>query len=644
MRRRSSSRRGGNSEGRRRRNTMHSNVGQQGPSPRRLTGSARIKHGIRRFISDLFACTASFGIVPLIFLAPSFKFFLLGLAGLLLLFICAVVIVPEQEEDIFSLHARRRLQAQGRSQPQQEAQPTPNQPRAALHLNQAAARGNSEMLITLLASGSDVNAKSSEGWTALMLAAEKGHTAIMEILLAEGANTETKSEQGWTALIDAAVAGHWTAIEVLLAAGANTETKSKQGMTALIYAAASGHSKAVEILCQNGANIEAQYTFGRTALHKAALNGHTDVLRALIQLGANKEAIDNKGKTALMLAAEKGHTEAVKILRPPKREREVVLTKDELAHLICVASQNVFDEGFHRKSKITVQELKDLLNAVTAVTTDAKGLAALYDKIMDSHAYRAYFIPDERGTKPIDGMTEHFLPNHHHRSLGKIHLIKHAFKNRSREQVRINRMRNFVYHLASDVEIQEKRQDFNQQNLSLVMFPDLKYKVEKHLRGGNSCVLSGAYYRTCHGTGPAAFKDILEQGGFKEGYRNIHDDTEMVYSALMTNQPETFDLKGNRLRARYRINPNYIRTVKNYAAQKTNHPSGHRFFFFTAKGAEGWENNPHHIRHNSQSTEADYVSFKARKARLRSLLLPDHAVVRMRQIIPLMFSVMFLFI
>ena len=64
----------------------------------------------------------------------------------------------------------------------------------------AAQQGNIEAVKQHLAAGTDVNAKSVSGGTALHMAAWKGHKYLAELLIAAGADVNLKDHDGWTPL------------------------------------------------------------------------------------------------------------------------------------------------------------------------------------------------------------------------------------------------------------------------------------------------------------------------------------------------------------------------------------------------------------------------------------------------------------
>jgi hypothetical protein len=66
-------------------------------------------------------------------------------------------------------------------------------------LLEAAKKGRTKDVETLLATGAPIESKDKEGRTPLMLAAQYGRTATVELLLKKGANPRTRDDKGWDA-------------------------------------------------------------------------------------------------------------------------------------------------------------------------------------------------------------------------------------------------------------------------------------------------------------------------------------------------------------------------------------------------------------------------------------------------------------
>jgi ankyrin repeat protein len=84
----------------------------------------------------------------------------------------------------------------------------------------AAKRGDLVALETAIGSAVDLNAKDSQGWTALFHAAHNGNTKALQLLIGAGAEVNRGKETGFTALFAAVGAGHVDAVRLLLDAGA----------------------------------------------------------------------------------------------------------------------------------------------------------------------------------------------------------------------------------------------------------------------------------------------------------------------------------------------------------------------------------------------------------------------------------------
>lgn len=115
-------------------------------------------------------------------------------------------------------------------------------------LLRAAADGNIFKVDELLSVGTDVNARSPDGATALMGAVYYGYPQTSRLLMERGANVNAATDGGVTALHYAAQQGHPEIARDLLEKGANLDAVSAAGNTALELARAAGHQDVVELL------------------------------------------------------------------------------------------------------------------------------------------------------------------------------------------------------------------------------------------------------------------------------------------------------------------------------------------------------------------------------------------------------------
>jgi hypothetical protein len=129
----------------------------------------------------------------------------------------------------------------------------------------AAGSGNNATVQTLLDQKAHVNAKTANGWTALMHATARGYTAIVQTLLTHGAEPNAKDKEEQTALLLAVRDGYMAIVEALLASGADPRVKNKEGKTALDVAEAEGFSNIAQLLKQamgRGQTVEKPLTPG----------------------------------------------------------------------------------------------------------------------------------------------------------------------------------------------------------------------------------------------------------------------------------------------------------------------------------------------------------------------------------------------
>jgi len=154
---------------------------------------------------------------------------------------------------------------------------------------------------SLLAAGTDVNSRDSEGSTPLMQAAHTGNLAMVSVLLAAGAEVNACDERGWTALMKAAYnaeldRGFADVAQALVDAGADVEMPIGYGIRPLMLAAGYGETAVVETLLKAGADVTARNEGGLTALMMVKQKHYVDVINMLHE--AERDAGVGEGSCA----------------------------------------------------------------------------------------------------------------------------------------------------------------------------------------------------------------------------------------------------------------------------------------------------------------------------------------------------------
>jgi ankyrin repeat protein len=151
--------------------------------------------------------------------------------------------------------------------------------------------------------------------SSLFKAARAGDIKKVQELLRAGADVDERTDDSQTPLLLAARRGHREVVRVLLEKGADSNAADENGNTALILATKGRHKAVVRLLLSKEADVEAADNQGRVALHHAAELGDVKLLRMLVLAEANLDATDDDGNTALTLAEEAGHDAAIEYLK-----------------------------------------------------------------------------------------------------------------------------------------------------------------------------------------------------------------------------------------------------------------------------------------------------------------------------------------
>ncbi|XP_062252982.1 kinase D-interacting substrate of 220 kDa B isoform X2 [Platichthys flesus] len=236
-----------------------------------------------------------------------------------------------------------------------------------------AEQGNLEILQELIKRGANVNLDDVDCWTALISAAKEGHIEVVRELLENNANLEHRDMGGWTALMWAGYKGSTEVAQMLLEKGANPNITGQYSVYPIIWAAGRGHAEIVHLLLQHGAKVNCSDKYGTTPLIWAARKGHYESVMHLLENGADVDQEGANSMTALIVAVKGGYTEVVKELL--KRNPNVNMTDKDGNTALAIAAK----EGH-------TEIVQDLLDAGTYVNIpDRSGETMLIGAVRGGH-------------------------------------------------------------------------------------------------------------------------------------------------------------------------------------------------------------------------------------------------------------------
>jgi ankyrin repeat protein len=188
------------------------------------------------------------------------------------------------------------------------------EPEEGWRLTNGAEFGDLIKVLSCLDSGTDINYKDMDGWTALHHAARKGHFKLLQLLLQRGINKEVLDKEGKTAF-DVAEKGpardyleDFTASPAFSRLGDPTYVSQPPVPLEVtpggyfLNAAKKGDESEVLICLGKGDDIDTKDDWGNTALHFSANRGFLSLVQILLQKGIDVSAVNMNGKTATDIA------------------------------------------------------------------------------------------------------------------------------------------------------------------------------------------------------------------------------------------------------------------------------------------------------------------------------------------------------
>merc|ERR1712130_655641 len=194
-----------------------------------------------------------------------------------------------------------------------------------LHLASRYARADAAK--KLLDAKADANAQDNTGRTPLHAAVAADAQGVFQILLRHRAtDLNSKTSDGTTPLILAARLAIEGMVEDLIQADADINASDDNGKSALHWAASVNNVDAVNTLLAHGANRDSQDTKDETPLFLACREGSYQAAKALLDHCANRDITDHMDRLPRDVAQERLHHDIVRLLEehiPPAPQPQV---------------------------------------------------------------------------------------------------------------------------------------------------------------------------------------------------------------------------------------------------------------------------------------------------------------------------------
>ena len=172
----------------------------------------------------------------------------------------------------------------------------------------------------LVAAGTDLNVRTLDGSSALLLATRSNQIDIARALIEAGANVNQKNLIRDSPYLLAGASGRNEILQLALAHGADLKSTNRYGGTALIPACERGHVETVRLLIAAGTDLDHVNHLGWTCLMEAIVlsdggPAHQQIVTQLINAGADLNLPDSQGLSPLQQAQKRGQHEIAKLLR-----------------------------------------------------------------------------------------------------------------------------------------------------------------------------------------------------------------------------------------------------------------------------------------------------------------------------------------
>ena len=181
-------------------------------------------------------------------------------------------------------------------------------------LHYSAQGGDTDIASLIHTHLSNIESKTGEGYTPLMVAAHYGKLHAVRWFLEKGATVTCVDDIEFNVLHHAALGGDTDIISLIHTHLPNIESKTRSGYTPLMAAVLSRKLHAVQCFLEKGATLTCEDKRGLNTLHYAALGGNTDIISLIFTRLPDIESKTADGQTPLIMVVLKGRLPGVKYL------------------------------------------------------------------------------------------------------------------------------------------------------------------------------------------------------------------------------------------------------------------------------------------------------------------------------------------
>ena len=184
----------------------------------------------------------------------------------------------------------------------------------------AAKIGDKELLEALVRHGVRIEDKSLTGGTALMYAVLGNQAQMIDYLLTRTQHLDAQSTNGWTAVMIAAAKGFDGALKQLVEAGADANLADVYQWSPLMRAIDNKHREVINyLLALPGPALNEINENGSTALHVAAQFGDVETVELLLERGADSSVLDKNGDSAEDVARLNAYPDIARFIKQSRR-------------------------------------------------------------------------------------------------------------------------------------------------------------------------------------------------------------------------------------------------------------------------------------------------------------------------------------